>query len=149
MTQTSGHSKDLQAYLHAWTGMMINIWQEKLAILGVNDTFELSNSFASNVMIQSGGDSAKISFAFREYGMYVNEGVGGEVAVGNDGDLIDVAHYNIGTGTFQLKRQPKPWFDRGWYKSIYALRRDVVRIYGEEIAKNIVFYLNNREADGN
>lgn len=143
MTQANGHKQDLQAYLLAWTSMMITIWQEKLYMLQVNDTFELYNSFESAVMIHSGGDGAKIKFAFRNYGMYVNMGVGREIYVGNDGDLIDVAHYNIGRDVYELKRQAKPWFDKGFYKSMYALSRDVARIYGENIAKNIVFYLND------
>ena len=149
MTQANGHKEDLTAYLHSWTQRRITIAQEKLVMLDVNDTFELSNSFTSNVMIQSGGDSAKINFAFREYGFYANAGVGGEVSVGNDSDLIDVSHYNMSRNVFELKRQPKPWFDKGWYKSIYALKRDVARIYGEDIARNIVFYLNNKKTDGN
>lgn len=149
MKTGTGNKEDFSSYLHAWADMMITIWQEKLIMLEVNDTWELSNSFENHVQIHSGGDQARIDFAFKEYGMYVNEGVGGEVSVGNDGDLIDVAHYNIGRDVYELKREPKPWFDKGWYKSIYALRRDVARIFGERIARNIVFYLNNRKADGN
>lgn len=142
MTQPTGNN-DLQNYLHAWAEMMITIWEEKLIMLSVNDTWELYKSFEQHVMMHSGGDGAKIEFAFREYGFYVNAGVGKEVHVGNDGDLIDVAKYNVGTNTFQLERAPKPWFDTGWYKSIYALRRDVARIYGENIAKGIVFQLKS------
>lgn len=145
MTPNSGHKEDFQQYIHAWTDMMITICKEKLVMLNVNDTFELSNSFESHVNINSGGDQARVNFAFREYGFYVNEGVGKEISVGNDGDLSDVSHYNLGTKNLHLKRQPQPWFDKGFYKSIYALRRDVARIYGERIAKNIVFYLNNKK----
>lgn len=136
-------NKDLRAYLHAWASMMITIWEEKLILLDVNDTWELYNSFTQHVMIHSGGDAAKIEFAFLEYGFYANAGVGKEVSVGNDGDLINVAHYNVGSDSFELSRKPKPWFDMGWYKSVYALRRDVGRIYGETVAKGIVVTLNS------
>jgi|GEM_PF-5891001 len=144
MSQQTGNNTDLQSYLHAWARMMITIWEEKLILLSINDTWELYKSFEQHVMMHSGGDGAKVAFAFREYGMYVNAGVGKEVFVGNDGDLIDVAKYQISTDTFQLERSPKPWFDQGWFKSIYALRRDVARIYGDRIAKGIVFQLTGR-----
>ncbi|MFK5855236.1 MAG: hypothetical protein QM503_03830 [Bacteroidota bacterium] len=142
MSQQTGNKQDLQNYLHAWAQMMINIWQEKILLLKVWETGELYDSFISHVLIHSGGDAAKISFAFKYYGFYVNAGVGNEVSVGNDGDLIDVARYNVKKERFELDRKAKPWFDKGWYRSVYALRRDVARIYGDNIAKNIVFELN-------
>jgi hypothetical protein len=135
--------QDLQDYLFAWANMMIVIWQEKLIDMKVNDTWELYNSFVNHVMIHSGGNGAKIEFAFLQYGFYVNEGVGKEIGLGNDGDLVDVSSYNLATGVFEISREPKPWFDKGWFKSIYALQRDVGRIYGDIAAKNIVFHLNN------
>jgi hypothetical protein len=133
---TSGTShNDFQAYLQAWTAMMITIWQEKLIMLNVNDTWELYNSLKSNVLIQSGGQGAKISFSFNKYGMYSNAGVGKEISLGNTGD--------VGR---QVARMAKPWFDQGWYRSVGALKRDVARIYGETIAKNIIFTLNGTQA---
>jgi len=144
MSQQTGSNIDLQSYLHAWAQMMITIWEEKLIQLSVNDTWELYKSFEQHVLLHSGGDGAKIAFAFREYGMYVNAGVGKEVSVGNDGDLLEYASLNLSTNALQIKRQPKPWFDKGWFKSIYALRRDVARIYGERAAKGIVFQLNGK-----
>ena len=149
MPTTGTQNKDLSAYLVAWAEMMIEIWQEKLILMDVNDTWELYNSFTQHVYAQSGGDSSRINFAFREYGFYVNSGVGKEVYVGNPGDLEEIAVLNVVTGSFYINRQPKPWFDKGWYRSVYALRRDVARIYGEAAAKNIVFYLNSIRADGN
>jgi hypothetical protein len=130
MTETGASHNDLQSYLAAWTKMMITIWQEKIIMLGAVDTWELYHSFTSNIAINAGGDGARIDFAFRKYGFYVNAGIGGEMRKGNAGDV-------------STSRASKPWFDKGWYKSIYALRRDVATIYGEMAAKNIVFYLNN------
>jgi len=127
---TSGN-RDLQEYLQAWTSMMIHIWEEKLILLNVNDTWELYNSFVSHVIIHSGGDGAKIEFAFNQYGFYANEGVGKELSLDNGGDV-------------ETSRVAKPWFDRGFYKSIYALQRDVAKIYGDIVAKNIVFTLQNK-----
>jgi len=131
---TGPNHRDLESYLRAWADMMINIWQEKVIMLGAVDTWELYHSFTSQVLMGASGSEAKISFGFREYGFYVNAGVGREIAIGNTGD----------TG-FEVQRIAKPWFDQGWYKSIYALKRDVARIYGEIAAKNIVFYLNNNK----
>lgn len=142
MSQQTGNKADLQLYLHAWAEMMINIWQEKILLMKAWDTGELYDSFTNHVLIHSGGDAAKISFAFREYGFYVNAGVGKEVSAGNEGELIDAAHYNVKREVYELERKAKPWFDKGWYRSVYALRRDVARIYGDNIAKNIVFELN-------
>ncbi len=127
----SGNKQDLHDYLNAWTSMMINIWEEKLILLDVNDTWELYNSFVTHVIIHSGGDGAKIEFAFNKYGFYSNEGVGKEMSVDNGGDV-------------ETSRQAKPWFDKGFYRSVYALRRDVAKIYGDMIAKNIVFTLQNK-----
>ncbi len=129
MTQRAGYN-DLQQYLLAWASMMITIWEEKLIMLDVNDTWELYNSLISHIIVHSGGDGAKIEFAFRKYGIYVNEGSGGEMYYDNPG-MVDSA------------RIEKPWFDKGFFKSIYALRRDVARIYGEIAAQNIVFNLKN------
>ncbi len=145
MSNPNGNS-DLADYLHAWAVMMITIWEEKQIMLGVRETGELYDSFVQHVLMQSGGDEAKIGFAFNLYGFYVNAGVGGEVSVGNDGDLIDVSHYNKRRQVWELARKPKPWFDKGWYKSIFVLRRDVAKIYGDKAAKGIVFYLNNASA---
>ena len=123
-------NNDLQDYLKAWANMMIHIWEEKLILLDVNDSWELYNSFVSHVYIQSGGDISKIQFAFNEYGFYSNEGVGKEMSQDNGGDV-------------ETTRIAKPWFDKGFYKSMYALRRDVAKIYGDIAAKKIVFTLQN------
>lgn len=141
MSQQTGNNTDLVSYLQAWAKMMITIWEEKLILLNVNDTWELYKSFEYHVYLQAGGDQSKINFAFLEYGFYVNSGVGSEVAKGNDGDLVEIASYDVTSDSLQLARQPKPWFDKGFFKSIYALRRDVARIYGEKAAKGIVFQL--------
>ena len=129
MTHRAGYN-DLQQYLQAWASMMITIWEEKLIMLDVNDTWELYNSLISHILVHSGGDGAKIEFAFHKYGIYVNEGVGGEMYFDNPG-MVDT------------NRTEKPWFDQGFFKSIYALRRDVAKIYGEIAAHNIVFNLKN------
>ncbi len=130
MMPTNGN-KDFQNYLIAWASMMIHIWEEKLILLDVNDTWELYNSLVSHIIIHSGGDSAKISFAFLQYGFYSDEGVGKEMSADNGGDV-------------DTSRISKPWFSNGWYRSIYALRRDVAKIYGETAAKNIVFTLQSK-----
>lgn len=147
MYNPNGNS-DLADYLHAWAVMMITIWQEKMIMLNVGTAgqHELYESFVQHVLMHSGGDQAKIEFAFNLYGFYVNAGVGGEVSRGNDGDLIDVSHYNKRREVWQLARKPKPFFDKGWYKSIFVLRRDVAQIFGDKAAKGIVFYLNNASA---
>lgn len=137
---------DLRDYLYGWTNMMITIWQERQIMLNVRDTGELYDSFTQSLIMQSGGDQAKISFGFKMYGFYVNAGVGREVSVGNSGDLLDVSHFNVKRKVWELARKPKPWFDKGWYKSIYVIRRDVGKLYGDKAAKGIVFFLNNTQS---
>jgi len=136
MTQASGqlqrHKQDLPTYLDAWARMMITIWQEKMIMMNVNDTWELYNSLKSNINIHSGGEGAMINFSFNEYGIYVNAGTGKEVFRGNPGDIMRESK----------KREVKPWFDKGFYRSVRALREAVARIYGEAAAGNIIFYLN-------
>lgn len=127
---TGQKADNLQQYLVAWTRMMITIWQEKIVMLGAVDTWELYHSFKSHITVNAGGDGARIDFGFKLYGFYANAGVGGEMYQGNPGDV-------------NTHRKAKPWFDQGWYRSINALQRDVAKIYGEMVANNIVFYLNN------
>lgn len=136
-------NNDFQEYLYAWAAMMVNIWEEKLIMLDIRDKGELYDSFIHHVLIHSGGDQAKMEFAFNQYGFYVNAGVGKEVSKGNSGDLIDVSHYNMKRNIWELARKPKPWFDKSWYRSIYALKRDVGKIYGDKAKQGIIFHLTN------
>ena len=73
--------------LLAWCDIVVKMWQEKIVALNVWDSGDLHESFKNHVNTQANGDIRKMSFFFNVYGMYVNNGVGREIGVGNSGDL--------------------------------------------------------------
>lgn len=61
-----------QETLEAWADIVEKIWREKIVAMKVWETGDLYRSILNHLLIQSGGDVAKIEFLFRKYGLYVN-----------------------------------------------------------------------------
>lgn len=88
MTQSStrGQTARLQPYVSAWREKMVEIWKDRLDLLGVHYTGSLRRSIAKGAFTV-GDARANMVFQFLEYGIYVDLGVGNGYRHGNGGDL--------------------------------------------------------------
>ena len=137
---TNNFAEDLRAYQLAWTPKMVDIWEEKLLMLGVYDSGALVASLTGNV----NGDA--MTFKFLTYGVYVDTGVG-YLYAGHDGNIpflddayrfehdLDVPR-KVGPAwgggyTSGKPRQKKPWFNQKFFSSQMKLKADLQRIVGD------------------
>lgn len=134
---------DLTAYQKAWTSKMVQIWEEKLLMLGVYDTGALVGSLTSAVQ------GSLMTFKFLQYGVYVDSGVGYRYK-GHNGDIefLDEAYrfeHNLdeprkvgpawgGGYTSGKPRQARPWFNKKFFASTMKLKADLQRIVGDSFA---------------
>ncbi len=119
---TNGNlSADREAYIRAWAQMMITIWMDKMAQFGIGDTGALLASLDEQIAMQSGGDAAKITHIFNEYGIYVERGTGREISKENGGDL-----------GFTPNRKKKPWLSKKYFSSVMVILDKMAEMYGEE-----------------
>lgn len=112
----------------AWADITLKIWREKITELKVYETGALYESLQNTLMGMAGNDVDKIEFSFKLYGIFVDMGVGREIARGNDGDL-----------GFTPERKRKEWYSRIFYREVMKLREILVEKFGEEVARQVVF----------
>lgn len=132
---------DLDLYAKAWTEKMIDIWDEKITMLGIVDTGALAGSLHGT----ANGDL--LQFKFLQYGIYQDSGVGyGYKGHNGDipflGDAYRIEHHldeprkvgpKWGGGyTSGTPRKPRHWFSRKWFASVMKLKIDMQRIIGSE-----------------
>lgn len=101
-------------YVQAFNATMIQIWKERIQLLGVIDTGQLLSSLNGlQVVENSEGKFLDFSLSqeFREYGIWQDKGVGKETYRGNDGDI----------GRDKV-RKARPWFYPKYYASVLNLR---------------------------
>lgn len=122
---------------------MVQIWEEKLLMLGVYSTGALLGSVSGAV----NGDL--MTFRFLQYGVYVDSGVG-YLYKGHNGniDFLDEAYRfehdldvpkKVGPAwgggyTSGKPRQKKPWFNKKFFASTMKLKADLARIVGDNFA---------------
>ena len=124
MPQSGSLSQDWEAYLEAWTKVMVDIWQERiLMLIGPGNSGALYRSLLPELVKQSNGDIAKISHFFNYYGVYVADGVGVGFKHGNNGDI-----------GFDTTRKRKDWLFKKYAGSIHKLCEKMAEIEGEEFA---------------
>lgn len=131
---------DLAAYEKAWTNKMVQIWEEKLLMLGVWGTGALVHSLTGNV----NGDL--LTFKFMQYGVYVDTGVGyGYAGHGGNIEFLDDAYrfeHNLdvprkvgpawgGGYTSGKPRQKRPWFNKKFFASTMKMKADLANIVGD------------------
>lgn len=118
-------SPDFEKYIDGWADMMLTIWAEKMAQLGIHDTGALEQSLRTEVIRQAGGDTTKINHFFLYYGHYVARGVGKEFNQGNAGKV-------------DSSRRAKPWLSgKYWYsknKLLLEMLNQTGRYYLESIS---------------
>ena len=122
---------------NAWADIVIRIWRQKMAkyMIGLYRSKRktpshefLFDSFVKHVQLASGGDQSLIDFIFKEYGIFVDMGVGKDTPAGNTGDT-------------KTKRRRKQWFSKVWYSEVMKLREVMAKQMGDAAANRIMFGL--------
>lgn len=111
-----------QRFVEGWNNTMIDIWTERIKLLGVVDTGALLRS-PVKLPVQHDGRflDLTLSQTFLEYGLWQDLGVGREVPHGNPGD--------IGR---DKKRERRRWFSVKYYASVMKLRDFMALSIGNE-----------------
>ncbi len=109
-------------FVEAWNNTMIDIWQEKIKLLGVYHTGALYRSQCA-LPVRADGRfySFELTQTFFEYGLWQDYGTGREVAIGNPGD--------IGRPKVRERRR---WFSKKYYSSIMRIRDFMAQSLGDE-----------------
>ena len=111
-----------EKYLIGWNNTMIDIWKERIELLGVVDTGALLRS-PIQLPIRADGRfyDVNLSQTFLEYGLWQDLGTGREVPIGNPGD--------IGRDKVRERRR---WFSSKYYSSVLRLRDFMAQSLGHE-----------------
>ena len=67
---------DIKLTVEAWAEIVMERWLDKIDRLGIGYSMQLADSFQMEVISNAGGDVARIEFAFKYYGKFVDMGVG-------------------------------------------------------------------------
>lgn len=126
-------SKDSELYLKAWRMKMVQIWQDRLDLLGVHDTGALKRSVKAGELNLRDAE-ADMAFKFLEYGIYVDLGVGNGYRHGNGGDLAFLGKAYRAEHHLGKARERKPWFNKSWYISVEVLKNRLAEILGDDFA---------------
>ena len=145
--------KNQEEYIKAWTDMMVDIWQEKIAKHNVVRKGALVGSFSSTPTV----DSTLIKWA--KYGIYQAFGTGRGYARGNGGDLefLDPEYRRKNRLDKQRKvgpawggymtsgkpRKRRNWYSHKLYTSLAVFRRAMTDIYAHDVLNTIVEGLQN------
>lgn len=109
-------------YVEGWNETMVDIWQERIARLGVINTGALwSSPVALKVRPDGRFYDITLSHQFLEYGLWQDLGTGREVPFGNPGD--------IGRDKVRKRRR---WFSVKYYSSVMKLRDFMAESMGRE-----------------
>lgn len=111
-----------ERWVEGWNKTMVDIWRERIQLLGVVDTGAL---LASPVKLPVRADGRfydiMLSQSFLEYGIWQDLGTGRETPVGNQGDI----------GRTKV-RERRRWFSVKYYSSIMRLRDFMAESLGDE-----------------
>jgi hypothetical protein len=110
---------DLKLTVEAWSDIVIKNWLAKIDRLGINYSFQLSDSFAHHVICSAGGDVQRIEFAFNFYGRMVDMGVGKGVKIA----MVS------GRSFAGIRRRPKQWYSATLYAEVKKLRQIIQKKY--------------------
>lgn len=123
-----------EKFVNGWNNTMVDIWAERIRLLGVVDTGALLGS-PLQLPVRADGRFYDITLSqtFLEYGIWQDLGTGREVPIGNPGD--------IGR---EKKRERRRWFSTKYYSSIMKLRDFMGQSLGEEFKS---MFCNTLDAD--
>lgn len=119
-------------FVEGWNATMIDIWKERIKLLGVMDTGALLRS-PMKLPVKADGRfyDLQLSQTFLEYGIWQDLGTGREVAIGNPGD--------IGRAKVRERRR---WFSTKYYSSVMRLRDFLGQSLGDEFKAMFVSAFN-------
>lgn len=140
--------KNQKEYIKAWTDMMIEIWEEKIAKHNVVRTGSLMSSFSA----KSSADDTLIKWA--TYGIYQAFGTGRGYARGNGGDLefLDPEYRRKnrldrprrvgkawgGYKTSGHPRKRRDWYSHKLYTSLAVFKSAMADIYKHDVINTII-----------
>ena len=129
----NGRERADALYLKAWRTKMVQIWQDRLDLLGVHDTGALRRSVKAGELNLRDAE-ADMAFKFLEYGIYMDLGVGNGYWHGNGGDLAFLGKAYRAEHHLGKARERKPWFNKSWYISVEVLKNRLAEILGDDFA---------------
>ena len=111
-----------EKFVEGWNNTMVDIWIERIDMLGIIDTRALLRS-PIELPVEHDKRFYEVTFVqkFLEYGLWQDLGTGREVPIGNPGD--------IGRDKVRERRR---WFSTKYYSSIMKLRDFMGRSLGDE-----------------
>lgn len=111
-----------EKFVEGWNNTMVDIWIERIDLLGIIDTRALLRS-PVELPVEHDERFYEVSFTqkFLEYGLWQDLGTGREVPIGNPGDI---GHDKV--------RERRRWFSVKYYSSIMKLRDFMGRSLGDE-----------------
>ncbi len=112
---------------------MVEIWRDRLDLLGMYDTGALRRSLAKGAFTV-GDACADMAFQFLKYGIYVDLGVGNGYRHGNGGDLEFLGRAYRHEHHLGKARERKPWFNKSWYISVEILKNHLASILGDQFS---------------
>ncbi|WP_300505208.1 hypothetical protein [uncultured Duncaniella sp.] len=120
-------------YIRAWNDTMIDIWKDRIRLLGVVDTGALMRS-PVQLPVRADGRFHEISLSqeFLEYGLWQDLGVGREVWHGNPGDI-----------GYEKVRERRRWFSTKYYSSVMRLRDFMAESLGDEFKAMLLSALDS------
>lgn len=124
--------KNQEAYIKAWTDMMVDIWQEKIAKHNIVRTGALMGSFSSTPT----ANSTLIKWA--GYGIYQAFGTGRGYARGNGGYLYFLDPEYRKKHKLGKPRKRRNWYSHKLYSSIEVFKRAMSDIYAHDVMNTII-----------
>lgn len=109
-----------------WAKIVIERWENKIIKLriGASDSHrdqycskKLIDSFEAHVYNETAGDPSKIEFLFNYYGKFIDMGVFGIIASGQN---------------IKLLRTPQPWYSKTFYGELQKLAAIMAEKYGRK-----------------
>ena len=120
-----------ERYPKSWQDKMVEIWQDRILLLGIRDTGALYRSVQASIT-QWQGIEGTLGFHFLEYGIYVDAGTGNGYRRGNGGDLEFLGRDYRQKHGLGKTRERRRWFSVSWAISTRVLANEMERQIGDE-----------------
>ena len=120
-----------EMYPKSWQDKMVEIWQDRILLLGIRDTGALYRSVQTSIT-QWQGIEGTLGFRFLEYGIYVDAGTGNGYRRGNGGDLEFLGRDYRQKHGLGKTRERRRWFSVSWAISTRVLANEMERQIGDE-----------------
>lgn len=118
-------------YPQAWQDKMVEIWRDRILLLGIRDTGSLYRSVQAGTM-QWQGIEGTLGFRFLEYGIFVDAGTGRGYRRGNGGDLKFLGRDYRKQHGLGKPRERRRWFSVSWAISLRVLADEMERRIGDD-----------------